>query len=232
VLADDNFGTIVAAVEEGRVVFSNVKEFDHYLFSCNLSEILTMFIVTLASLLLPLLPLQILWLNLVTDVFPALALAGEPAEPGIIQCPPPECTRRQGQPASFLRSVVSQGTLLTIATLSAFVWALGNSSDIQRATTVAFLALGLTQLFHAFNSRSESGSVFSCGVSGNRALWAAVGLTIILELGAVYLPAAQTILKTVAPTPIEWLVIIIASLLPALVVELYKLWVGKNHSRR
>ena len=153
VLADDNFATIVAAIEEGRVVFANVRKFVHYLFSCNLGEILTVFVATISGLPMPLLPLQILWLNLVTDVFPALALAGEPAEPGIMQRPPPVGTRNQRPPASFVRSVLVQGSLLAFSTLAAFVWTLRNSPDVQRATTVAFLTLGLAQLFHAFNSR-------------------------------------------------------------------------------
>ncbi|MDD5468848.1 MAG: HAD-IC family P-type ATPase [Anaerolineales bacterium] len=228
VLADDNFATIVAAVEEGRVVFANVRKFVHYLFSCNLSEILTVFVATVSGLPMPLLPLQILWLNLVTDVFPALALAGEPAEPGIMKRPPPEGARYQRPPASFVRSVVSQGSLLALSTLAAFVWALRSSPNVERATTVAFLTLGLAQLFHAFNSRYESGPVFRAGLFSNRSLWAAIGLTLALEMAAIYLPGAQAILKTVPLTPYEWIVVVVASLSPALVIEIYKLVVSKN----
>ncbi|OGS96459.1 MAG: hypothetical protein A3K04_05925 [Gallionellales bacterium RBG_16_56_9] len=223
VLADDNFATIVAAVEEGRTVFANVKKFVHYLFSCNLSEILTMFAATIAGLPMPLLPLQILWLNLITDVFPALALAGEPAEQGIMRRPPPEEARAQRPPAGFIRSVALQGMLLAVATLIAFVWALGSSGDLRRATTVAFLTLGLAQLFHVFNSRFEKQSALRQGLFSNRAIWAAIGLTIALQLAAVYLPPLQTILKTVAPTLVEWAVVLAASLSPALLIELYKM---------
>jgi Ca2+-transporting ATPase len=222
VLADDSFATIVAAVEEGRVVFANVRKFVHYLFSCNLSEILTMFIATLAGLPMPLLPLQILWLNLITDVFPALALAGEPAEPGIMQRPPVAETRRQRPPASFVRSIVLQGALLAAATLAAFVWALDSSGDVRRATTVAFLSLGLAQLFHVFNSRFETGSALKQGLFSNRYVWAAIGLTIALQLIAVYLPVPQMILKTVAPTSLEWGVVLLAALTPTVVVEISK----------
>lgn len=221
VLADDNFATIVAAVEEGRVVFANVRKFVHYLFSCNLSEIITMFVATVAGLPLPLLPLQILWLNLVTDVFPALALAGEPAEAGIMQRPPVEA-RRQRPPAAFVRSIFSQGVLLAGSTLAAFVWALGSSTDTRRAITVAFLTLGLAQLFHVFNSRFETASAFGPQLFSNRAVWAAIGLTIALQLLAVYLPIFQLVLKTVAPTPLEWSVVLLAALAPALLVEGYK----------
>ncbi len=223
VLADDNFATIVAAVEEGRTVFANVKKFVHYLFSCNLSEILTMFVAILAGLPAPLLPLQILWLNLITDVFPALALAGEPAERGVMQCPPPVEARAKYPPFPFVRSMVVQGVLLAASTLAAFIWTLNTSGDLRHATTVAFLTLGFAQLFHVFNSRFETGSAFKQGMFSNRAIWAALGLTILLQLAAIYLPILQTVLKTVPPSPLEWLVVIVASLAPALLVELYKL---------
>lgn len=222
VLADDNFATIVAAVEEGRTVFANVKKFVHYLFSCNLSEILTMFAAILAGLPAPLLPLQILWLNLITDVFPALALAGEPAERGIMQRPPPVEARAKYPPFPFVRSMVVQGVLLAASTLAAFIWTLNASGDLRHATTVAFLTLGFAQLFHVFNSRFETGSAFKQGMFSNRAIWAALGLTILLQLAAVYLPFLQTVLKTVPPTPPEWMVVIASSLTPALLVELYK----------
>jgi P-type Ca2+ transporter type 2C len=228
VLADDNFATIVAAVEEGRTVFANVKKFVHYLFSCNLSEILTMFVAILVGLPMPLLPLQILWLNLITDVFPALALAGEPAERGIMHRPPPAEARASRPPTWFVRSIVIQGIMLAAATLAAFVWTLTSSGDLQRGTTVAFLTLGLAQLFHVFNSRLESGSVLIQGLFTNRAIWAAIGLTIVLQLAAVYLPFLQIILKTVPPSLMEWMVVLVASLLPALIVELYKML----HARR
>ena len=221
VLADDNFATIVDAVEQGRIVFANVRKFVHYLFSCNLSEILTMLVATVAGLPLPLLPLQILWLNLVTDVFPALALAGEPAEAGIMQSPPPE-TRRQRPPASFVGSIAFQGAFLAGATLIAFAWALGQSTDISRATTVAFLTLGLAQLFHVFNSRFETGSALGPQLFSNRAVLGAIGLTIALQMAAVYLPIAQLVLNTVPLSLSEWGIVLVASLAPALTIELYK----------
>jgi Ca2+-transporting ATPase len=232
VLADDNFATIVAAVEEGRTVFANVKKFVHYLFSCNLSEILTMFVATIAGLPMPLLPLQILWLNLITDVFPALALAGEPAEPGVMHRPPSTEARTERPPARFVRSLVIQGILLAAATLAAFIWTLNSSGDIQRGATVAFLTLGLAQLFHVFNSRFESRSALTQGLFTNRAIWAAIGLTLILQLAAVYLPFLQMILKTVPPSSMEWMVVLVASLLPALSIELYKMLHAKRGAAR
>lgn len=222
ILADDNFATIVAAVEEGRIVFSNIRKFVHYLFSCNLSEILTMFLAVVVGWPLPLLPLQILWLNLVTDVFPAMALAREPAEPGIMDRPPPD-TRRQRPPATFALSVLVQGVTLAAATLMVFGWSLCARGDATRASTLAFLTLGLAQLFHVFNSRTESGSVFGPRFFANRAVWGAVALTVLLQALAVHLPALQLLLDTVAPTAGEWMVVLGVALAPALLIEAYQI---------
>lgn len=223
VLVDDNFATIVAAIEEGRTVFANVKKFVYYLFSCNLSEILTMFVATIAGWPMPLFPLQILWLNLITDVFPALALAGEPAESGVMLRPPPTEARAKYPPASFIRQIISHGVLLAAVTLAAFAWSLNSSGELPRATTVAFLTLGLSQLFHVLNSRYESGSTLRQGMFTNRAIWVAILLTIVLQLAAVYLPVLQTVLKTVPPTLTDWMVVIVASLIPTITIELYKI---------
>jgi len=169
-----------------------------------------MFVATLAGSPLPLLPLQILWLNLITDVFPALALANEPAEQGIMKRPPSEAYR-QRPPASFVRSVVAQGLLLATATLASFGWTLRSSGDAGRATTVAFLTLGLAQLFHVLNGRFETGSAFGRRLLSNWAIWAAIGFTTALMVAAVYLPGLQLLLKTVAPSPMEWGVVWVAA---------------------
>jgi len=142
--------------------------------------------------------------------------------------PPPAEARAKYPPFPFVRSMVVQGILLATSTLAAFIWTLDASGDLRHATTVAFLTLGLAQLFHVFNSRFETGSAFKQGFFSNRAIWAALGLTILLQIAAVSLPIAQTILKTVSPSPMEWLVVAAASLSPALLVELYKLLRVKN----
>lgn len=161
--------------------------------------------------------------DLITDVFPALALAGEPAERGIMRRPPPAEARAKRPPASFVRSIVFQGGLPATATLVAFLWTLRSSGDLQRGTTAAFLTLGLTQLFHVFNSRSESGSALAQGLFSNRAIWAAIALVTTLQLAAVYVPFLRMILKTVPPTPGEWQVVLAASLAPMVVIEFHKL---------
>lgn len=228
VLADDNFATIVAAVEEGRIVFANVRKFVHYLFSCNLSEIITMVVAVLIGLPPPLLPLQILWLNLVTDVFPALALAAEPGEPGIMERPPLQ-TGAGRPPPAFIRSIVAQGASIAAATLLAFGWALTASNDLARATTVAFLTLGLAQLFHVFNSRTLDDGASGRGLFGNRYIWLAVAITLAAQLLAVYMPGLRLVLGTVAPSPSEWLVVGASALAPSLLVEAWG-WVGRRRA--
>ncbi|RPJ53026.1 MAG: HAD family hydrolase, partial [Methanobacteriota archaeon] len=222
VLADDNFATIVAAVEEGRVVYSNVKKFIHYLFSCNLSEVLTMFVAVAANLPLPLLPLQILWLNMITDVFPALALAGEPASPTLMKEPPSEDFQTRSLPRSLLISVILEGVVMAVAALGAFLWALGASGDSVRATTIAFVTLSFTQLFHVFNSRTIEGSGFGSQFFANRALWGSLVLSTVLVVISVYIPILQLVLDTSAPTLLEWEVIAVASLAPAILIEIGK----------
>jgi P-type Ca2+ transporter type 2C len=220
VLADDNFTTIVGAIEEGRLVFANVRKFVHYLFSCNLSEILTMFVAILVGWPLPLLPLQILWLNLVTDVFPALALTREEAESGLMWQSPD--SHRSRSLTSDIDSMIVQGALLGAGTLGAFAWALSVSDEVERAVTVAFLTLGFAQLFHIFNSRFHTGSAFSRRVFRNGALWGALLLTGVLQVMAVTVPGLTNVLNTVTPTLEEFAVVLGASLAPAFLIELYK----------
>ena len=153
VLSDDRFLTIGAAVEEGRVIFENIGKFVFYLFSCNLAEVMVLLGASVVSLPLPLLPLQILWLNLVTDTFPALALALEPAEPGVMRRLPRDpdaaiLSRR------FVKAMTFYAALITLATLAAYAWGL-RSGDAPRAVTMAFMTLALAQLFHLGNARSR-----------------------------------------------------------------------------
>ncbi|MDH3272016.1 MAG: cation-translocating P-type ATPase, partial [Gemmatimonadota bacterium] len=143
VLADDRFRTIGVAVEEGRVIFDNIRKFIFYLFSCNLAEVVVILLASVAGAPIPLLPLQILWLNLVTDTFPALALAMEPAEPGVMNRPP----RRPEQSvlsSSFVSALAFYSVLIAASTLGAFAWGL-RSGPVDRAMTIAFMTLALAQ---------------------------------------------------------------------------------------
>lgn len=223
VLQDDRFETIGAAVEEGRVVFDNIRKFIYYLFSCNLAEVLVLFLAGLADLPLPLAPLQLLWLNLLTDVFPALSLAVEPAEPNVMARPPRD-------PASGLlsrRLVLRLGVaalLLTAGTLAVFLWALaaGAAADPRRATTLAFATLAFAQLAHVVDARSPAPLLASRRLFANRWSWAAIAGVGALQVAAVHLPALQVVLGTVALSPGEWAAVGAGAVVPLLAGQAIK----------
>jgi Ca2+-transporting ATPase len=235
VITDDNFATIVAAVEQGRIIYANILKFIHYLFSCNFAEIATVFVAILVGWPLPLGPLQILWLNMVTDIFPALALALEPSAPGMMRQPPRD-------PRSALVSgrvfglIAWQGALIAAATLVAFSiglrWHGSGPSGIHRAGTIAFQTLALTQVAHAFNTRSRRRSIFTDRLFTNGWLWAAVIACVMLQVSAVSLPILRRVLQTVPPSPSEWALIAACSLAPVGIVELVKFVLRRQESRR
>jgi Ca2+-transporting ATPase len=225
VIMDDNFTSIVGAVEQGRIIYGNILKFIHYLLSCNFSEILTVFIALMIGWPLPLVALQILWLNLITDIFPAFALALEPSDPDVMKRPPRN-PQESLLPLSFLGLIAWQGLLLTAATLAAFGigmhWNGDEGEGLRRATTMAFMTLALSQVFHTFNTRSQVTSAFTGRLFTNAWLWGAVVMCLLLQVGAVYIPLLQRLLRTVPPTVAEWGVIAVFSLLPVAVVELVK----------
>ena len=226
VIMDDNFASIVGAVEQGRIIYGNILRFIHYLLSCNFSEILTVFIALMIGWPLPLVALQILWLNLITDIFPAFALALEPSAPDVMKRPPRD-PKESLLPLRFIGLIVWQGLLLTSVTLFAFgigmQWHGDEGDGLRRATTMAFMTLALSQVFHVFNARSQTRSTFTDRFFTNGWLWGAVGICLVLQAAAVYLPLLQNVLHTVPPTTSEWGVIAGCSLLPVVVVELVKL---------
>lgn len=233
VLADDRFPTVAAAVEEGRVIFDNIRKFVFYLFSCNLAEVLILLVAGLTGLPQPLLPLQILWLNLVTDTFPALALAVEPREVDVMKRPP-----RDPEEAilsrSFLGTIVIYALMITLSTLAAFLLALERGL-LERAVTVAFMTLALAQGFHLGNARS-AGSVLSVQrVGANRWALGALALVIGLQLAAVYAPWLAGVLGVVPLTLGDWGLVLPAALLPAVVGQLLRLrgsWRQKHEESR
>lgn len=212
VLADDNFATIVAAVEEGRAIFSNIRKFLRYLLSSNIGEVMIMFFgVLLADLIglstatggivLPLLATQILWINLVTDGAPALAIGLDPADPGVMQQPPRPrdegvITRQMWAGIFFVGTVMAAGTLLVLDS-SLPGGLIEGSGTIAYAQTMAFTTLVLFQLFNVFNARSDYCSAFR-GLFRNRLLWAAVGLSLLLHALVVYTPFLQEAFSTVS----------------------------------
>jgi len=196
ILANDDFATIIAAVEEGRIIYNNIRKFIRYLLSCNTGEVLTMFVAALLGLPLPLLPIQILWVNLVTDGLPAMALGLDPGDPGIMQRKP-----RSPQESIFAHGIPLQiigiGTLICLSTLLAFItiFYLGGK-DLALARTVAFTTLVLAQLFYVFQCRAENDSMFNLGLFSNLYLVGAVLCSFGMQLAVIYLPFFQQIFKT------------------------------------
>ena len=222
VVTDDNFASIAAAVEEGRGIFDNIRKTIHFLLSCNVSELLVMLFATMIGLPLPLLPIQILWMNLVTDGFPALALAVDPKSPELMKQPPrrPEARLLEG---GRLVTIGAQGFMLGAISLGAFAYSLyGLDQEVEQARTVAFTVMVVAQLVHAFNCRSERLSLFQLGVGTNRALVWAFLLSLVVQVAVLTVPAVSPIFK-VAPLPIEgWALMGGMGLLPFLVMELIK----------
>jgi Ca2+-transporting ATPase len=207
VLADDHYATIVAAVEEGRVIYDNIRKFIRYLLSCNTGEILTMFGGLLLGLPVPLLPIQILWVNLVTDGLPAIALGLEPAEPGLMHCPP-----RNSREGIFARGlglkIIVQGFLIGAATLTVYLIKLAEH-DLELARTAAFTTLVLAQLCFVFRCRSEKGVSKRDRLTLNPYLIGAVVISGLMQLLAVNLGWLQKVFYTCFLSFHDWTLILV-----------------------
>ena len=228
IITDDNFASIVAAVEEGRGIYDNIKKFIHYLLSCNTGEILVMFVSSLVGLPVPLLPIQILWVNLVTDGLPALALGVDPVDPHIMRRPPrrPDesvVTRKR----AFL--MLGQGAFIAFCSLLAFMFVLFvEKGGIDRARTAAFIVLSCSQLFHSFNCRNLDISLFKIGVFSNIKLVLACCISFFLQMLVVYVPFLQRVFKTEALGLFDWVLVILISSFPLWAMEAVKLFKGKK----
>lgn len=220
VLEDDRFETVAVAVEEGRVIFDNIRKFVFYLFSCNVAEVLVLLTAGLFGAPLPLTPLQLLWLNIVTDTFPALALAAEPGEPGIMARPPRD-PREALLSRSFLGSVFAYATLITAVVLAAFLWAL--QRDPARAVTMTFMTLALAQIFHLGNARSSQAVLALRRLGANRFALGAVALAIALQLVAMYEPRLSRILEVRPLGKSEWILVVALSAAPAVLGQILKI---------
>ncbi len=253
VLTDDNYASIVAAVEQGRVIYDNIRKFVFFLLSSNVAEIMIIFLATLAGLPTPLTAIQLLWLNLLTDGAPALALAMEKGDPDIMRRKP----RPTNEPIinkSMGLGILIQTITQTGATLTAFclglLWHLQQSLpaganpltylfnydwrgvDVQTAETMAFVTLSLCELFRAYTVRSERLSIFSIGVFSNRYMQYAVGLSIGLMLLVVGLPFLQPIFNTHFMNLNEWLIVIGLALIPAVSEEITKAYLRFQDRKR
>ncbi len=217
ILIDDNFASIVAAVEEGRTIYNNIKKTIYYLLSTNVGEILTIFIGLMIGLPIPLVAVQILWINLVTDSFPALALAADPAEAGIMLHRPrdplePVITRRMFFNMIFVATVMLVSTLLLYSFVLGVFSPLGISySNLDTARTAAFTNMVFLQLFHSFIVRSERESVFKVGFFSNKYLVLGTTISLLLQLAVVYLPQLQTLFHTTPLSVFELVIVVLAS---------------------
>lgn len=223
VIKDDRFSTIVVAIRYGRGIFNNIRNFIYYLISGNVSEVAIITLATLVGAPLPLLPLQILYINLIGDVFPALALGMGDTRAQIMQQPP----REPKEPVLTRRHWLGIGghtLVFTIAVLGAFAVALVLwEVSAERAVTISFSSLVLARLWHVFNMRDPASPLFRNEITTNPYIWGAIGIGLGLLLFAIYLPGLSNILGLVAPDTQEWLLILTASLIPLLVGQAVKL---------
>jgi Ca2+-transporting ATPase len=227
VLTDDNFTSIVAAVREGRGIYDNIQKFIHYLLSCNTGEILVMFIASILGWPVPLLPIQILWVNLVTDGLPALALGVEPMETTVMRRPPRK-THQALITKSLAVLLLVQGVFIAFCCLLAFYYVLFiEQGHTARAMTAAFLVLSCSQLFHSLNCRSMTQSVWHVGFFSNPSIIAAFLISLLLQLAAVSIPALQKIFKTESLNVIEWLMVLALSSFPLWAMEAVK-WLHRK----
>ncbi|RRD31958.1 cation-translocating P-type ATPase [Streptococcus minor] len=226
VLADDNFATIIVAVEEGRKVFSNIQKTIQYLLSANMAEVFTIFLATLFGWDV-LEPVHLLWINLVTDTLPAIALGVEPAEPGVMTHKP------RGRKSSFfdggvLEAILYQGALQTFLVLGVYWFALQYPEHTEYqlmhadALTMAYATLGLIQLVHAFNVKSVYQSIFKVGLFKNRLFNMSIPIAFVLLMITIVLPGFNKFFHVSVLTPTQWTVVVIGSLLMLVLVEIVK----------
>lgn len=226
VLTDDNYATIVAAVEEGRSIYANIKKTVNYLLSCNAGEILVLFLALLFGWPRPLLPIQILWVNLVTDSLPGLALGLEPPGRDVMKQPPRNPKERILNKAVGIRLLL-EGTMIAAVTLFAFF--IGLQAGVEQARTMAFLTLSFSQKTHAFNKRSDTESLWSIGWFSNMYLVAGVLVSTLIQLSVVFVPFLQSLFRVTFLDWEQWIAVILLSLFPLVIVEGVK---GLHHLRR
>lgn len=210
ILMDDNFSTIVSAVEEGRTIYDNIRKFIRYLLSCNLGEVLTMFLASLFYLPTPMLPIQILFVNLATDGLPAIALGVDPADKDIMNQQPRD--KKEGVFARGLtEKILVRGCLIGICTLLSFIGGMYYGMSLETCRTMALATLVMSQLFHVFECRSERHSIFEIKLFSNPYLVLAVLSSVIMLLSIIYVPFLRQIFHTTALGINNWLLVLFCS---------------------
>lgn len=228
ILKDDSFASIVVAIQQGRIIYANIRKFVIYLLSCNLSEVLVVMFCMLAGLPLPLLPLQILFLNLITDVFPALALGFGKGDKDILQRPPR--LKSEGILAKrHWQAILYFAVIMTGVVVAAFYWALNQpGKDVYYPETIAFLTLAFSQLWHVFNMRSRKASFINNQVTGNPYVWAALVFCIFLIIFAMMWQPLANVLHISSLDVMGWMVVLIASFLPLVISQFIKSQPDRN----
>ncbi len=240
ILTDDNFATIVHAIEEGRIIFSNIRKFVGFLLSCNVGEVLVIFIISLipaaffnsvgmpiTGAITPLTAIQLLWLNLVTDSFPALALGREKGEPDIMQQPPrhksESIINKSMRVMILVQSLAIFAAVFTSFMIGLNVLFVNDISRLEASRTMAFATLIIAELFRAYSSRSERVSVFKLGIFSNRMMNVAVLFSALMLFAVVYIPGVNGIFDNQALPAVAWVPIVILAVIPFLTGELFKI---------
>jgi len=226
VLTDDNYVSIVSAVEQGRIIYSNIRKFVYYLLSCNLAEIMIIFIATLVGWPVPLTAIQLLWLNLLTDGAPGLALGLEKGDPDIMSRPP-RPTREPVINREMQIGMVIQTIFITTAVLLAFRIGL-SWEGVELAESMAFITLSVSELLRAYTSRSERLSLWSIGVFSNKYMQYAVALSLVLLGLVIYVPFLQPIFNTTSVGLREWGLMLPLIFLPSIAAEATKWFLRRN----
>jgi Ca2+-transporting ATPase len=228
ILLDDNFATIVKAVKEGRRIFDNIRKFIKYTMTSNSGEIWTIFLAPFLGLPIPLLPIHILWVNLVTDGLPGLAYAMEPAEKNIMKRPP-----RHPQENIFTgmwSQIIWIGLLMGGLCIFTQSWAISSGRDQAHWQTMVFTVLCLSQMGNAFSIRSERESFFSLGLFSNKSMLSAVLLTFVLQMAVIYVPFLNPIFKTAPLSLFELTITLLISTIVFIAVETEKWWLRRNYN--
>ena len=218
ILTDDRFSTIVDAVREGRVIFDNIEKFIYFLFSCNFIEIFVVFISIMLGLPMPIVALQILWLNLVVDVLPAMSLAWEPGEPGVMKRKPRD-PRRGIMNRSFAMGVLGNGAVISLGALAVFTISLAMGWETRIAQTITFTTMAFGQLAHIFNVREKESFGLDRNILKNRFLILALIISVFLQLLAIYVPLLSNVLGTTALNATQWLLVLAGAVLPLLIIQ-------------
>lgn len=235
ILTDDNFTTIVAAIEEGRNIYNNIKKAVIFLLSCNLGEIVAIFISVLFSFAIPLLPTQILWVNLVTDTLPAISLGVDPGDDAVMKKKPRDPKESFFAQGAGVRAIIG-GLLIGALTLLAFTIGLAergvslrdsmNAPDdvIVYARTMAFVVLATSQLFYSLTMRSETKSIFQVGIFKNKYLILSIIAGVVLQFGVITIPFLANAFKVHALPLNDWIIVFGLSLLPLIANEIIKIF--------